>query len=68
MMVLVFVVLWVILYKMLFGCRIYVIGGNEKVVFILGIKVLKVKVMIYLLVGLLVVLLGVILIFCLNFV
>lgn len=46
----------------------YVIGGNEKVVFILGIKVMCVKVMIYFLVGFLFVFVGVILIFCLYLV
>ncbi|MDD1513052.1 ribose ABC transporter permease RbsC [Priestia megaterium] len=65
-MVLAFVVLWVILHKTPFGRRTYAIGGNEKAAFISGIKVPKVKVMIYSLAGLLAALSGAILTSRLN--
>ncbi|WP_394556861.1 ribose ABC transporter permease RbsC [Priestia aryabhattai] len=65
-MVLAFAVLWVILHKTPFGRRTYAIGGNEKAAFISGIKVPKVKVMIYSLAGLLVALSGAILTSRLN--
>lgn len=66
MMVLAFAVLWVILHKTPFGRRTYAIGGNEKAAFISGIKVPKVKVMIYSLAGLLAALSGAILTSRLN--
>ncbi|GAB1800654.1 ribose ABC transporter permease RbsC [Priestia megaterium] len=65
-MVLAFAVLWVILHKTPFGRRTYAIGGNEKAAFISGIKVPKVKVMIYSLAGLLAALSGAILTSRLN--
>jgi len=65
-MVLAFAVLWVILHKTPFGRRAYAIGGNEKAAFISGIKVPKVKVMIYSLAGLLAALSGAILTSRLN--
>lgn len=46
-MVLAFVILWVLLHKTPFGRRTYAIGGNEKAALISGIKVTRVKVMIY---------------------
>lgn len=60
-MVLAFVILWVLLHKTPFGRRTYAIGGNEKAAFISGIKVTRVKVMIYSLAGLLSALAGAIL-------
>ncbi|WP_182006542.1 ribose ABC transporter permease RbsC [Priestia aryabhattai] len=65
-MVLAFAVLWVILHKTPFGRRTYAIGGNEKAAFISGIKVPKVKIMIYSLAGLLAALSGAILTSRLN--
>ncbi|MEH6858539.1 ribose ABC transporter permease RbsC, partial [Priestia megaterium] len=65
-MILAFAVLWVILHKTPFGRRTYAIGGNEKAAFISGIKVPKVKVMIYSLAGLLAALSGAILTSRLN--
>ncbi|MCM3006066.1 ribose ABC transporter permease RbsC [Priestia koreensis] len=52
-MIIAFVILWVILHKTPFGRKTYAIGGNEKAALISGIKVPKVKVMIYSLAGLL---------------
>lgn len=60
-MVLAFVILWVLLHKTPFGRRTYAIGGNEKAALISGIKVTRVKVMIYSLAGLLSALAGAIL-------
>ncbi|MED3852307.1 ribose ABC transporter permease RbsC [Priestia megaterium] len=65
-MILAFAVLGVILHKTPFGRRTYAIGGNEKAAFISGIKVPKVKVMIYSLAGLLAALSGAILTSRLN--
>jgi ribose transport system permease protein len=53
MMILVFVVLWVVLHKTPFGRKTYAIGGNEKASIISGIKVDRVKIMIYSLIGML---------------
>ncbi|TYR79387.1 ribose ABC transporter permease [Priestia megaterium] len=61
-----FAVLWVILHKTPFGRRTYAIGGNEKAALISGIKVPRVKVMIYSLAGLLAALAGAILTSRLN--
>ncbi|MBP3039194.1 ribose ABC transporter permease RbsC [Bacillaceae bacterium Marseille-Q3522] len=60
-MVLAFAILYVILHKTAFGRKTYAIGGNEKAALISGIKVDKVKVMIYALAGLLSALAGAIL-------
>ena len=46
-MIVTFVLLWVVLHKTPFGRKTYAIGGNEKAAFISGIKVTKVKIMIY---------------------
>jgi ribose transport system permease protein len=61
-----FAVLWVILHKTPFGRQTYAIGGNEKAAIISGIKVPRVKVMIYSLAGLLSALAGAILTSRLN--
>lgn len=61
-----FAVLWVILHKTPFGRQTYAIGGNEKAALITGIKVPRVKVMIYSLAGLLAALAGAILTSRLN--
>ncbi|KAB7707544.1 ribose ABC transporter permease [Bacillus aerolatus] len=65
-MMLAFAVLWVILHKTPFGRQTYAIGGNEKAAWISGIKVPRVKIMIYSLAGLLAALAGAILTSRLN--
>ncbi|AKO90957.1 ribose ABC transporter permease RbsC [Priestia filamentosa] len=65
-MIISFAVLWVILHKTSFGRKTYAIGGNEKAALISGIKVPRVKVMIYALAGLLSALAGAILTSRLN--
>ncbi|MCY8233866.1 ribose ABC transporter permease RbsC [Priestia endophytica] len=65
-MIIAFAVLWVILHKTSFGRKTYAIGGNEKAALISGIKVPRVKVMIYALAGLLSALAGAILTSRLN--
>ncbi|MFL0364719.1 ribose ABC transporter permease RbsC [Pseudobacillus sp. 179-B 2D1 NHS] len=65
-MLLSFVILWVILHKTPFGRQTYAIGGNEKAAWISGIKVSRVKIMIYSLAGLLAALAGAILTSRLN--
>ncbi|GLY08923.1 ribose ABC transporter permease RbsC [Pseudobacillus badius] len=65
-MMLAFIVLWIILHKTPFGRQTYAIGGNEKAAWISGIKVSRVKVMIYSLAGLLAALAGAILTSRLN--
>jgi ribose transport system permease protein len=64
--VLVFAILYVILHKTPFGRQTYAIGGNEKAAFISGIKVPRVKVLIYGVSGLLAALAGAILTSRLN--
>lgn len=61
-MILAFVILYIILHKTPFGRKTYAIGGNEKAALISGIKVPRVKIMIYSLAGLLSALAGSILI------
>ncbi|UBH09042.1 ABC transporter permease [Macrococcus armenti] len=51
-MIIAFAGLYFILHKTIFGKHTYAIGGNEKAAFISGIKVNKVKVMIYSISGL----------------
>ena len=46
-MIITFAVLWVILHKTSFGRKTYAIGGNEKASLVSGIKVPRVKIMIY---------------------
>jgi ribose transport system permease protein len=65
-MILTFVILFIILHKTPFGRKTYAIGGNEKAALISGIKVPKVKVMIYSLSGMLAALAGAILTSRLN--
>ncbi|MEK5391353.1 ribose ABC transporter permease RbsC [Margalitia sp. FSL K6-0131] len=60
-MIIAFVILYLILHKTSFGRKTYAIGGNEKAAMISGIKVTKVKVMIYSLAGVLSALAGAIL-------
>lgn len=65
-MIIAFIVLYMILHKTPFGRKTYAIGGNEKASIISGIKVSRVKVMIYGLSGLLAALAGSILTSRLN--
>ena len=46
-MFIVFIVLYVLLYKTAFGKSVYAIGGNEKAAYISGVKLNKVKIIIY---------------------
>ncbi|MEB6274403.1 ABC transporter permease [Staphylococcus xylosus] len=61
-----FIILYIILHKTVFGRQTYAMGGNEKAAFISGIKVNKLKVMIYSLAGLMSAMAGVILTSRLN--
>lgn len=65
-MILTFVVLFVVLHRTPFGRKTYAIGGNEKASLISGIKVPRVKILIYGLSGLLAALAGAILTSRLN--
>ncbi|MFS0654137.1 ribose ABC transporter permease RbsC [Bacillus sp. 179-C3.3 HS] len=65
-MLLTFIVLWVVLHKTPFGRKTYAIGGNEKAALISGIKVPRVKIMIYALAGFMSALAGAILTSRLN--
>lgn len=65
-MMIVFAVLWIILHKTAFGRKTYAIGGNEKAAIVSGIKVHRVKIMIYSLAGMLSALAGAILMSRLN--
>ncbi len=65
-MILAFVILFILLHKTPFGRKTYAIGGNEKAALISGIKVSKVKIMIYSLSGMLAALAGAILTSRLN--
>src|SRR5690606_5856903 len=65
-MMITFIVLYIVLHKTPFGRKTYAIGGNEKAALISGIKVPRVKVMIYGLSGMLAALAGAILTSRLN--
>lgn len=65
-MMLAFGLLWVVLNKTPYGRKVYAIGGNEKVSNIVGIKINKIKIMIYGLTGLLSALAGAIITSRLN--
>lgn len=65
-MIVTFGILWVILHKTSFGRKTYAIGGNEKASLVSGIKVSRVKIMIYSLAGMLSALAGAILTSRLN--
>ncbi|MFM9276716.1 ribose ABC transporter permease RbsC [Paenibacillus jiagnxiensis] len=60
-MAITFALLWVVLHKTSFGRKTYAIGGNERASIISGIKVHRVKIMVYSLAGLLAGLAGAIL-------
>lgn len=65
-MIIIFAVLWMVLHKTPFGRKTYAIGGNEKASIISGIKVDRIKIMIYSLIGMLSALAGAILTSRLN--
>lgn len=65
-MIIAFTILWFLLHKTAFGRKTYAIGGNEKAALISGIKVDRVKVMIYSISGMLAGLAGMILTSRLN--
>lgn len=65
-MFIIFIILYIILHKTVFGRQTYAMGGNEKAAFISGIKVNKLKVMIYSLAGLMSAMAGAILTSRLN--
>lgn len=65
-MLVVFLILYFILHKTVFGKNTYAIGGNEKAAFISGIKVNKVKILIYSISGLMASIAGAILTSRLN--
>lgn len=65
-MIIAFFVLWFLLHKMSFGRKTYAIGGNEKAARISGIKVDRVKIMIYGIAGTMAALAGAILTSRLN--
>jgi ribose transport system permease protein len=65
-MTITFAILWIVLHKTAFGRKTYAIGGNEKAAIVSGIKVSRVKIMIYSLAGLLSALAGAILTSRLN--
>ncbi|MDU1701691.1 MAG: ribose ABC transporter permease [Streptococcus mitis] len=50
-MFIVFIVLYVLLHKTAFGKSVYAIGGNEKAAYISGVKLNKVKIIIYSIAG-----------------
>ena len=47
LMFLVFIILYVVLHKTAFGKSVYALGGNEKAAYISGVKLNKVKIIIY---------------------
>ncbi|MFS0750738.1 ABC transporter permease subunit [Oceanobacillus sp. 1P07AA] len=65
-MIIAFVILWFLLHKMSFGRKTYAIGGNEKAAKISGIKVDRVKILIYSISGMMAALAGMILTSRLN--
>lgn len=61
-----FIILYILLHKTVFGRQTYAMGGNEKAAFISGVKVNKLKIMIYSLAGLMSAMAGAILTSRLN--
>lgn len=66
LMVVSFIVLYLALHKMAFGRKVLAIGGNEKAAFISGIKINRVKVMVYTISGMMAAIAGVIITSRLN--
>lgn len=65
-MIIAFILLYIILNKTPIGRKVYAIGGSEKVSYLVGINIKRIKVMIYSLTGILVALAGAILTSRLN--
>lgn len=65
-MIITFALLWIVLHKTSFGRKTYAIGGNEKASIVSGVKVDRIKIMIYSLAGTLSALAGAILTSRLN--
>lgn len=61
-----FIILYILLHKTVFGRQTYAMGGNEKAAFISGIKVNRIKIMVYSLAGLMSAMAGAILTSRLN--
>ena len=66
LMVVAFAILFLVLHKMTFGRKTYAIGGNEKAAFVAGIKIDRVKTMIYALSGMMASISGIIITSRLN--
>lgn len=66
LMLIAFGILFLCLHKMTFGRKTYAIGGNEKAAFVAGIKIDRVKVMIYALSGMMASISGIIITSRLN--
>lgn len=66
LMAIAFILLYVLLHKMTFGRKTYAIGGNEKASYIAGIKIDKVKTLIYALSGMMASVAGIIITSRLN--
>lgn len=65
-MFIVFIVLYVLLHKTAFGKSVYAIGGNEKASYISGVKLNKVKIIIYSISGIMASISGLIITSCLS--
>ena len=61
-----YLILWILLTKTSYGRKIYAVGGNEKASFISGIKIDKVKILVYVISALMAVLSGLVLTSRLN--
>lgn len=61
-----YLILWILLTKTIYGRKIYAVGGNEKASFISGIKIDKVKILVYVISALMAVLSGLVLTSRLN--
>lgn len=62
----VYLILWALLTKTSYGRKIYAVGGNEKASFISGIKIDKIKILVYVISSLMAVLSGLVLTSRLN--
>jgi len=60
MMLVIFLLLFVLLHKTAFGRKVYAVGGNEKAANIVGVKINKIKILVFTLSGALAALAGVI--------
>ena len=61
-----YLILWILLTKTSYGRKIYAVGGNEKASFISGIKIDKIKILVYVISALMAVLSGLVLTSRLN--